>query len=68
MSEGVCDYGCGRAATEQLKNGRWVCAEFVAQCPAMRAKNNPSRRGQDPFAGREHPHERYAANLVALYE
>jgi hypothetical protein len=50
-----CDFGCGRPATRQLKNGRFLCAEFVAQCPAMRAKNNPSRRGQNPFAGREHP-------------
>jgi hypothetical protein len=39
MSKTVCDFGCGRDATKQLKNGRFVCAEFVAQCPAMRVKN-----------------------------
>src|SRR5579859_4693316 len=55
MSENVCDFGCGREAIKQLKNGRLLCAEYVAQCPAMRAKNSPLRRGIDPFAGREHP-------------
>jgi hypothetical protein len=55
VSNVLCDFGCGRVAIKQLKNGRFLCAEFVAQCPAMRAKNNPERRGQDPFAGREHP-------------
>src|SRR5579864_3264621 len=51
----VCDFGCGHEAIKRLKNGRLLCAQFVAQCPAMRAKNNPSRRGHDPFEGREHP-------------
>jgi hypothetical protein len=55
MFETVCDFGCGREAIRQLKNGRFLCAEHVAQCPAMRAKNNLLRRGQDPFAGRVHP-------------
>jgi hypothetical protein len=55
MLEAICDFGCERPAMQRLKNGRFLCAEFVAQCPAMRAKNNPSRRGRDPFAGSEHP-------------
>jgi hypothetical protein len=54
MVKTVCDSGCGREAINQLKDGRLLCAEHVAQCPAMRAKNNPLRRGQDPFAGRAH--------------
>jgi hypothetical protein len=51
----VCDFGCGREATTQLKNGRFLCAEFVAQCPAMRAKNGAPKRGKNPFANRSHP-------------
>src|SRR5215470_10792352 len=41
MPDSACDFGCGRIAIKQLKNGRFLCAEFVAQCPTMRAKNNP---------------------------
>jgi hypothetical protein len=50
MSKTVCDFGCGRDATKQLKNGRFVCAEFVAQCPAMRVKNGAPKRGRNLFA------------------
>ncbi|HEY1296357.1 MAG TPA: hypothetical protein VGJ60_25040 [Chloroflexota bacterium] len=51
----VCDFGCQRLALKQLKNGRFVCAEFVAQCPAMRDKNAAGNRGKNPFANRPHP-------------
>ncbi len=55
MSEVLCGFGCGRAAIRQLKNGRFLCAEFVAQCPAMREKNAAVKRGTNPWAGRAHP-------------
>jgi len=55
MSGNLCDFGCGRAAVKQLKNERFVCAEFVAQCPAVRAKNSGAKRGKNPFADRPHP-------------
>jgi hypothetical protein len=40
---------------KQLKNGKGLCEEFVAQCPAMRAKNGASKRGRNPFDRRAHP-------------
>ncbi len=55
MSETVCDFGCGQKAIKQLTNGRLLCAEFVAQCPAMRAKNGAEKRGKNPFVNRSHP-------------
>ena len=55
MSDTVCGFGCGRAAIKQLNNGRFVCAESVAQCPAMRAKNGAPKRGKNPFATRLQP-------------
>jgi hypothetical protein len=55
MPDSACDFGCGRIAIKQLKNGRFLCAEFVAQCPAMRAKNGASHLGRNPFANRPHP-------------
>jgi hypothetical protein len=51
----LCDFGCGRAAIRQLKNGRFLCAEFSAQCPALRAKNSAANKGKNPFANRPHP-------------
>lgn len=55
MATVVCDFGCGREASKQLKNGRFLCAEFVAQCPAMRARNGAPKRGKNPYASRAHP-------------
>lgn len=39
MKEHLCDYGCGRKATCQLKNGKWCCSKSVNGCPEMRRKN-----------------------------
>jgi hypothetical protein len=55
VSEVLCGFGCGRAAIRQLKNGRFVCAEFVAQCPAMREKNALGNCGKNRWKGRAHP-------------
>src|SRR5690242_16427468 len=55
MPSTVCDFGCGRRAIKQLKNGRFLCAEFVAQCPAMRSKNKAAKAGRNPWAERPHP-------------
>src|SRR5689334_3084778 len=55
VSNIFCDFGCERRAIKQLKNGRFVCAEFSAQCPALRAKNSAANRGKNPFANRPHP-------------
>lgn len=40
MEKHICDYGCGREATFQLKCGKWCCSQFVAKCPEMRRKNS----------------------------
>ena len=31
---------CGEYAEFQLKNGKWCCHEFYAQCPALKKKNS----------------------------
>jgi len=51
----LCDFGCERPAVKQLKNGRFLCAEFLAQCPGMRAKNKGAKVGRNPRAERPHP-------------
>jgi hypothetical protein len=38
-----------------LKNGKSICGQFAAQCPAVRGRNNADRRGKNPFADRPHP-------------
>lgn len=41
----LCDYGCGREAKYQFKNGKWCCSKHVNQCPKLReivkGENNP---------------------------
>lgn len=36
----LCEYGCGREATHQLKNGKWCCETSYNKCPEMRKKNS----------------------------
>jgi hypothetical protein len=32
----LCDYGCGKEATRQFKNGKWCCSEDVRSCSQMK--------------------------------
>jgi hypothetical protein len=47
-----CSYGCGRPGLHQFKNGKWLCAERLSHCPAIRKarlktqKKNKARREQ----------------------
>jgi hypothetical protein len=51
----LCGFACQRQAIKQLKNGKWLCAAFVSQCPALRSKNAQGKLGLNPFANRPHP-------------
>jgi hypothetical protein len=51
----LCAFGCGRVAIKRCNNGKVVCAEFIAQCPAVREKNSEALRGRNPFLDRPHP-------------
>lgn len=35
-----CDYGCGKEAVSQLKNGKWCCCNDFRSCEAVRKKNS----------------------------
>ena len=32
----ICEYGCGREATYQFKNGKWCCENITSKCPAKK--------------------------------
>ena len=34
----LCDYGCGKEAIHQFKNGKWCCSENYQSCPFIRKK------------------------------
>ena len=36
----ICDYGCGREAKHQFKNGKWCCSKSHRSCPGVREKNS----------------------------
>ncbi len=38
----LCDYGCGKEAIHQFKNGKWCCARSVNSCPEIKRKKNIS--------------------------
>ncbi len=33
MTAHICDYGCGKEAHYQFKNGKWCCEESWNSCP-----------------------------------
>lgn len=36
----ICDYGCGRQAHYQMKNGKWCCQSSYNRCPQIKRKNS----------------------------
>lgn len=40
METKLCEYGCGKEAKHQMKNGRWCCEDFYTKCPENRRKNS----------------------------
>lgn len=43
-SRQVCDYGCGKAAHYQFKNGKWCCEDDWNKCQESKNKNSESGR------------------------
>ena len=41
----LCDYGCGREAQHQFKNGKWCCEPFCNSCPEVRKKFSEGSKG-----------------------
>jgi len=51
----LCDYGCGREAKYQFKNGKWCCENHYSKCLKVREKSSKSHKGQIPWIkGRNH--------------
>jgi len=42
----ICDYGCGRVATYQFKNGKWCCSKSTNQCIYIKNKNSINSTGK----------------------
>jgi hypothetical protein len=47
----LCDYGCGKEAKYQFKNGKWCCEDHYLKCPVYRNKRTGSN---NPFYGKTH--------------
>jgi hypothetical protein len=49
----LCEYGCGKEAKYQFKNGKWCCSIDYRKCPELRKKyGNPGSK--NPMFGRKH--------------
>jgi len=42
----LCDYGCGREAKHQFKNGKWCCSKNTSSCPLMKQTNSYKNKGR----------------------
>jgi hypothetical protein len=53
----VCDYGCGREAKYQFKNGKWCCEDNLGKCPVKRKeKSNINKMRKSPKYIKESGH------------
>ena len=43
----LCDYGCGREAKYQFKNGKWCCSKSKNSCPKMKEYMFRNRTGKN---------------------
>jgi hypothetical protein len=57
METKLCVYGCGKLATHQLKNGKWICSSSANKCSSMKNKNSIGSIGKSktPMINGEHP-------------
>ena len=48
----LCEYGCGREATYQFKNGKWCCENYSQQCPELIRQVKKTLKGikRKPFS------------------
>ena len=46
MEQHICDYGCGKPAVHQFKNGKWCCSKKYQQCNSYREKTGNIHRGK----------------------
>ena len=42
----LCDYGCGKEAIYQFKNGKFCCSKSTSKCPKMKIINGDANRGR----------------------
>lgn len=53
----LCKYGCGTAATFQLKNGEFCCSSHTSKCPSIKQKNSEggkaSHRNPDRISAKD---------------
>ena len=50
----ICEYGCGKEAKYQFKNGKWCCSSHYLKCPNYRNKFTGK---SNPFYGKSHSNE-----------
>lgn len=52
----LCNYGCGREAKFQFKNGKWCCEKMWQRCPVYRRKVSEQCKGRpSPIKGKKRP-------------
>ena len=42
----LCEYGCGREATHQFRNGKWCCSRNISGCDAINKKQRNGNLGK----------------------
>lgn len=54
----ICEYGCGRKAKYQLKNGKWCCSKSQNSCLEMKRRNSETKKGKNhPMFGKHRAEE-----------
>jgi hypothetical protein len=52
---GLCVFGCGQCANFFYNNGKSYCCSLGNNCPIKKKKDSDTKKGKNPFEGKEHP-------------
>ena len=42
----ICQYGCGKEATHQFKNGKWCCSKIPSMCSVLKKNLSKIKKGK----------------------
>ena len=51
----ICNYGCNKEATHQLKNKKWCCEDSPNKCIVIKEKNAKNKEGNPNFYKERNP-------------
>ena len=59
----LCEYGCGREANHQFKNGKWCCSSNHKQCPGLSYTTPKIKKVECPYCKKK-----FSSNRIKIHK